>query len=80
MNVFGWTAEQALLLEPRKTNHQPPQSIAGYPTITAAAKAHGIKQQTLSRRLRTGWTIEQALKIQPQIGSNQNIRKSQGAN
>lgn len=74
--TYGWTVEQALQLEPRKTNYRPPQNIAGYSSITAAAKAHGIKLATLSYRLRSGWTIEQALKIQPQIGSNQNLRKS----
>lgn len=78
ISVFGWTVEQALQLKPRKPNHQPPQNIAGYPSMTAAAKAHGIDPSTLSYRLRSGWTLEQALKIQPKIGSNQNLRTQQG--
>ena len=70
----GWTIEQAFLLEPRKSNYQPPQSVAGYPSMTAAAKAHGIKQQTLSARLRAGWALEQALGITPMHGNNQSTR------
>ena len=70
----GWTIEQALLLEPRKSNYQPPQKLAGYPSMTAAAKAHSIKQQTLSRRLQAGWTVEQALGVTPRLGNNQSTR------
>lgn len=74
VSVNGWTLEEALLLKPRKTNYQPPRKLAGYPTITAAAKAHGIKQQTLSRRLQAGWTVEQALGVTPRLGNNQSTR------
>lgn len=74
ISMCGWTIEEALQLKPRKTNYQPQQQIAGYPSISEAAKAHGIKQGTLSSRLRAGWPVQQALGIAPRNGNNQTTR------
>jgi len=78
MKVSGWTLEEALFVEPRETNYQPPRQIAGYASMGEAARAHGIKQQTLSRRLKAGWAVEEALSIAPKIGANQTLRERQG--
>jgi len=43
-----------------------------YKSISEAARAHNIKAQTLSYRLRSGWTIEQSLGLETPPNNNPN--------
>ena len=68
----GWTPEQAVGLhkrpkisfQDRKTN---PVVVGNteYPSVFAAARAHGFKPQLINKRMKKGLTIEQSLEIEP---------------
>jgi len=38
-------------------------SIGEFDSITAAARAAGLRQNTVSARLKKGWTIDEALEL-----------------
>ncbi|MDP1766739.1 MAG: hypothetical protein Q8K83_07555 [Methylotenera sp.] len=62
----GWSANQALELEPRETDIKDivVEGVA-YPSIPKAAQAYGIDPSFVYNKIKRGFTIEQALKIVP---------------
>jgi hypothetical protein len=72
----GWTVEQALGLaspppKPKAHNAKPVRfkangAIYSYPSVSDAAKAHGLSEFLVFTRMRArGWTIAQALELVP---------------
>ncbi len=67
---LGWTLEQALGLAPapkRKAHNatQLTSSIGAFSSIRDASSKLGIKEQTISKRLRDGWPVDEALGLAP---------------
>lgn len=67
MNCYGWTIEQAFDLQappkPKKSSNSVriTSSIGEFESIGDAAKVVGVKQATISNRLRLGWSHDEAL-------------------
>lgn len=60
---LGWSAEEAAECAGHRPQMPQPIRVGGraYPSIKQAAEAHGLKYQTVHRRLRQlGWTVDQA--------------------
>jgi len=64
---FGWSIEEALELKCRKvkTLKRKEITIKGkkYPSLSAAAKAHGINRCTVNYRLKKGWSLQEAFEL-----------------
>lgn len=67
INAHGWTIEQAFDLKARPKPKKPSNSvrivssIGEFESICDAAKVVGVKQATISNRLRLGWSHDEAL-------------------
>lgn len=70
---MGWSIEEALGLKSppyRRTRRtelsvRTRQGVRRFVSVNAAAKAFGLQQSLVQRRLKVGWTPEQALNIDP---------------
>ena len=59
----GWTAEQAMGLEPSPNSYVVGEEV--YDSLNDAAEAYGLPGHRVATRLRLGWTQEQAFGIEP---------------
>jgi hypothetical protein len=70
---MGWSIEEALGLKSApyrkrvrvQVRVRTPQGVREFVSVNAAAKAFGLYQTLVNRRLNAGWTTEQALNLDP---------------